>query len=226
MMNMYSVIAFPVKGKHGINPLLPFHAFDIETNAGAPRFKYPNNSESLHPGGLDPRVAEVITASAVGSDGSVFVVDSLKNEKAVIESLLTQLSCVNQLVGWNTTFFDVPFLRERSLKFYNNSSVYFTSTSTYEPKYGFSEWHDNARRWNSVDINGINVVDIAPLFKDVAASFGVKHSLRPVAEALGLNPVNVDASEVHLLTPEERMKYCVSDSETVVNLMNWLIEND
>lgn len=210
-----------------------YYSLDIETNTAAARYQYANGTDSNHPSGLDPRVASVLTVSIVGSDGSVFSLDS-PNEDSLLNATMNYLSMVRgTLVGWNINFFDLPFLCVRLgnvPKHGHNGSIWFhnQTNSTAVPKYGFPEWRNlvHHREWNSVEVVGCKVVDISDHFKPVAEKLGVKHSLKPVAKALGLNPVEVDASEVHRLTPTERSTYCTSDAQTVLDLVDWVREND
>lgn len=214
-------------------PVGTYYSLDIETNTAPARYQYANGTESNHPSGLDPRVASVLTVSIVGSDGSVFSLDS-PNEYTLLTATMNYLSTLRgTLIGWNVNFFDLPFLYVRLgnvPKHNHNGSIWFhnRTNSTSVPKYGFPEWRNlvHHREWNTIEVFKCEVVDISDYFKPVAEELKVKHSLKPVAKALGLDPVEVDASEVHLLTPSERATYCTSDAQTVLDLVNWVREND
>lgn len=212
-------------------------AFDIETDTSGTPFKYPNGTESLHPAGLDPRVSKVITIAVAGSKGSSFVLDSTSNEAMLLEALEAIASRVKRnhhfstslFLGWNSTFFDIPFLDVRSRMIGANLStrLRMDHSTSYVPKYGYPEWLSEVRmnEWNKAFLGEQNVIDIVPLFKPIAAERGISCSLKPVAEALGFNPVQVDASKMHELTSAERSEYCLSDAKTTLDLALWLVEN-
>jgi hypothetical protein len=209
---------------------------DIETDTSGLPFMYPNGTDSLHPAGLDPRVSKVITAAIAGSKGTSIVLDSMTEEAMLLDAIGAVFTRLDRqyfsravVVGWNSTFFDIPFMCVRSHMTQTTlrPAVRRNSSKDYTPKYGFPEWANEVGKpeWNEAFIGDVEVIDIAPYFKQYAINNGIRHSLKPVAEHLGFAPVSVDASQVHELSPQERSKYCLSDSLVTVGLALWLAEN-
>lgn len=206
-------------------------AFDIETNTAQPRFVYPNQTESLHPSGLDPRVSNVTSIAA--TDGlNTFAVDAPtpgsttlilsdpeSAERAMVNAFAAWVQSRDlsyrvgiRLVGWNTTYFDVPFLIARG---FNQFTVNTTDDDIPEPKYGYPEWSDlvhSSRQWNNAILGNCSIIDISHFFKDFAAKRGIKYSLKPVCQSLGIEMVEVNAEEMHLLTPAQVREYNMSDA--------------
>jgi hypothetical protein len=55
-------------------------------------------------------------------------------------------------------------------------------------------------------------MDVAYELKEYAEVQGVPWNLKPVARSLGFDPVEVDRSKVHLLSPKEMADYVASDA--------------
>ena len=191
-------------------------ALDIETNTVGTPFRYPNDTESKHPVGLDPRVSNVTTIALAG-DGFAFQVDGGKADESLM--LCSLLECMKYMwtsavVGWNSTYFDVPFMNVRAQgKMKAEFSVDHRNYG-YGPKYGPSEWFSLVANydWDHARVGPTIVWDIAPLFRKWCEKAGVKHSLKPVAKHFGIDMVEVDASKMEALTPEERRAYNLSDA--------------
>lgn len=222
--------------RRAVNSGEEIFAIDIETDTSGKPFKYPNGTDSLHPAGLDPRVGPVITVAIAGSRGTSFVFDSLTEESLLLDAVQAVFARFGRsipskptVVGWNTTFFDVPFLQVRSRMCRNNleTTLRQNASNDYSPKYGFPEWVSELSRpeWNEAYIGDIPIIDLVPRFGQYATNNGLRHSLKPIAEHLGFNPVSVDATLVHELSSKERSEYCLSDAQVTVQLALWLAEN-
>jgi hypothetical protein len=207
-------------------------AWDIETDTRPAKFVYPNKTESDHPAGLDPRVASVISIAATnGLD--TFAVDApvhgvsvptprspLKAEAAMVgafekwlEILETHSRWGSVLVGWNTTYFDVPFLKVRG---FSNFSVRksYGEDEIPPPKYGYPEWRElvyGDQPWDEALIAKSEVWDISHMFKGYAEKHDVKFSLKPVAQSLGIDMLEIDFENGQQVSPAEMREYNLSD---------------
>jgi hypothetical protein len=68
-------------------------------------------------------------------------------------------------------------------------------------------------RWGS-----LGHVDVAHLYKDLAAEHGIAWSLKPVARHHGMTPVEVDRTAIHNLSADELTAYVVSDVVVTLDL--------
>lgn len=215
----------------------PLVAFDIETETAGERYVYPNGTQSNEPVGLDPRVSHITALTAVDTEGGVLVLDGL-SEQTIIKTFIYFLNehhfsdsyRAPVFVGWNSLFFDLPFIKVRAGHHSIKTPISFVSlysgsdrVPTVRPKYGYPEWVDrvvgrDAYGWDEAFIGRIAHLDIAPHFKQHAENVGVKFSLKPVAKSLGIEVVEVDPSAMHLLSPQERREYNLSDSQATLAL--------
>jgi hypothetical protein len=206
-------------------------AFDIETQTEGEPFVYPNGTNSLTPVGLDPRVSRITTISTLSLGERCVVMDGGQHDLELIENFVALNGQPRGiLLGWNSTFFDLPFMKVRQVGRSGSKDFSFSSYPNWmTPKYGFPEWADYVAplggQWHFAQVGRADHYDIAPLFKRFAERNGIKHSLKPVCEFLGIEMVTVDASQMERLTRTERIEYNLSDCNGIIELFKWMGEN-
>jgi hypothetical protein len=178
------------------------YSFDIETA----------NNKDLGEDGLDPRRSRV-TSVSVSSEYRNWVFDD-SNEVTLLTSLSKLITSLTPglLVTWNGSAFDLPFLHDRhNINALSNPiSLRASSRPTkYAPIGGHTcGYHADGPLWGRH-----SHADIQWAWENKAKEMGVKWSLKPLAEALGFNPVVEDAANLHLLSPEARARYNLSDAQ-------------
>lgn len=160
--------------------------------------------------GLDPRITR-ITSIALYSDGGITSVFA-DSEEAILASTRYVLAELNPsiLVTWNGAVFDLPFISDRAARHGIWLPLNLTPNPLIVPKYeptpghagGYSATWGNAKH-----------IDIAYVVRDSAKLRGVKWSLKPYAQSIGLDPVEVDREKMHLLTKAEETRYVASDAK-------------
>lgn len=180
----------------------PTYALDIETDTSI--------SETS---GLDPRVGGV-TSVALSLETEIIVLDleTCETETKILSSLqkiLTKDLSPGVLTTWNGSVFDLPFLQARMYKntVLNDLKLYYDASLPvkYAPTPGFlggyrAVWGEHKH------------CDIAKTFKLQAEKANISWSLKPVARFNGLNPIEVDRVNMHLLTPQQERDYVASDA--------------
>lgn len=184
--------------------------------------------------GLDPRVAR-ITEIVVATNKEEVVLDDADEVKLIgqFDDYVCSLE-PGLLVGWNDTFFDLPFVWSRwhgvdgaGVEFvpWDQSARGITGRELgmhpiaqpeLRPKYDYLPGYNTGLGcvWSSRSNLRMDVhqhLDISFAYKRVAAELGVRHGLKPVCEALGIPMITVDRERMHDLTPAERHDYVVSD---------------
>ena len=188
--------------------------------------------------GLDPansRITEVVVSTA--KEDVVFDHDSEAQLLVETDRYIKQLA-PGLITTWNGVFFDIPFIVDRMTYLRLNkprsllgmlgvTDVYVDRLRTVglnpiaqpglKPKYSYLPGHDvgygmvwkTSDNWG--DLNVHQHLDISFAYKGFAEEHEMKHSLKPVAKAHGILMIEVDREKMHLLTPEERHDYVVSD---------------
>lgn len=179
-------------------------ALDIET-------------ETRFGGGLDPLASSVVAVALAFDDGSTAVFDDADEV-----ALLTRVDEVLRarhglLLTWNGAGFDLPFIAVRSRVLGIESGLGLITRHDpalpvkYAPPPGLG---DPVRaRWYSTAH-----VDVAHLYRTFAEEHGLQWSLKPIARQHGLDPVEVDRTAIHELSPEELEAYVASDALVTLDL--------
>jgi hypothetical protein len=168
--------------------------------------------------GLDPRVARITELSLSTAAG-----DSVFNDADEVTLLSKADRALRTLPAglittWNGAFFDLPFIAWRARKHQmRRYGLTLIPAAGLTPKYDYLPGHDRAYTgtWAvNPALRGVvhQHLDISFAYKKVAADLGVKHSLKPVAKALGIDMIEVDREKMHELTPAERLAYAASDT--------------
>jgi len=191
------------------------YAFDIETDNSAGH-------------GLDPRKAAITQISVVGSTlervltgDEVTLLDEFAEVLAGLDAGL--------IVGWNSTFFDWPFIATR-MKVVGptglNAILELTPQPALRPKYDFTPGHTCGYSAIVATDTGTHHahLDVSLAWKAFAESFGTREdgtgrqvpvvpwSLKPVAKAAGIDMFELDRTRLHEYTPEETARYVLSDA--------------
>ncbi len=181
--------------------------------------------------GLDPRVA-AITECAVSTAAGDTVHDSAYyGEATMLFNLDKYLAALppGLIVTWNGAFFDLPFLdtRRRILSRPPSSTLRsfglrLIPQPGLTPRYDYIGDHTCGYTavWLREGDSGAGHLhlDISFAYKKVAADLGVKHALKPVARALGIEVIEVDRERMHLLTQAQRTAYAASDTRATRDL--------
>lgn len=160
--------------------------------------------------GLDPRYTPILSAALwLGSTGEFFDDESEKRLISNInECIMDQVRSFSTLITWNGANFDMPFIKSRSIMNGLNIGLRLRDSDLRPPKYrvcpGYT--HGQIAQWGTLDH-----VDIMYAYKDFALSRGIRQGLKPVARALGFDPIEVDASKMELLSRPELRLYNLSD---------------
>ena len=178
-------------------------ALDIETDSAAV-------TDTGGPAALDPRVAGVLSV-AVWDSVSGYAEYFSGNERHILEDLDRYITGRRDgvLVTWNGANFDLPFLATRFAHHGIDNSLKLRPAEDRPAKYvPCPGGHSGGYRanWGMRDH-----VDIAYPYQARARSLGVAWSLKPVATALRIDMVVVDAAQSAELSEDQLREYNVSD---------------
>lgn len=163
-------------------------AFDIETT------------------GLDPKTDRVTAVSLCdGTSATVLYSESWREKRAAETNLLERAhAAIAAYSGpkytWNGDGFDIPFLAER-FKQHRIPSLLIATPTGSKSKYDTPLFHGI---WNGA------CIDIAPAWRAWAEEKGIKWSLKPVAESVGLHPVVIEAPQN--AAQSDLLPYAISDA--------------
>ena len=184
------------------------YGLDIETNtkgrAWPPESGLMTNGERK---GLDPRYTHIISV-AVSAEDDVFFDDG--KEADILRNLNDWFAARSPgtIVTWNGANFDIPFLVTRSAKTGVPLDLRTQVSALRPPKYRICPGHGGGlvAAWGAHDH-----VDLMYAYKEYAEENGIRQGLKPVTAHLGLNPIEVDATQMELLSKEELRAYNTSD---------------
>jgi len=186
----------------------PIHSFDIETDTSGG-------------GGLEPLHAEIISIAVWtyhpnddgpedGQNGGTGVVFAGMPESEILEAFSSYVTDLRAgiMAGWNSSVFDLAYLATRSEITGVTLPIKLTPDPSIQPKYGFTPPHTTAYR---ATIAAHRHLDVCWPYRGVAERLGVKWSLKPVCQAVGIHMIEVDRESMHLLTEDELRAYNLSD---------------
>jgi len=175
-----------------VDPIL--YGLDIETDTAA--------------GGLDPSRAAIVAIALSGPDGDeVFDGD----ETLILRDVDARLAALDPgvIVTWNGGAFDLPFIADRAAQ----RGVELGLTLRHDPKLAARDplpGHPGSYRGNWYEHRHL---DGYRLYRaDVGRTLGLSCGLKPMARMAGLGPVEVDITELHLLSRQEVAAYVASDA--------------
>jgi len=167
--------------------------------------------------GLDPTVGRVLAVAVAVTGDDIEVFDDA-DEAVLLDRLDRYLASLptGALVTWNGARFDLPYLASRA----TIADVVLGLRLTFDPTLAGHHdplpGHAGAYRasWHHHDH-----LDAYRLYRaDVGPALHVSCSLKSIAALAGLEPVEVDTSRVHELTPAQMSAYVGSDAHCTVEL--------
>jgi len=170
--------------------------------------------------GLDPTRGGITSIAIATAERDIVVaLDEHGTEAAMLEALGYELDNLpdGMLGTWNGSVFDFPFIDSRLITLgYGDASwgPVLTFQPGLKPKYEPTPGYEGgyAVNWVKSDGGGHTHLDISWAYKRHAERAGIKHSLKPVAKSLGIDMIEVDRENMHLLTAEQERAYVASDA--------------
>ena len=183
-------------------------ALDIET-------------ETRFGGGLDPLGSSVVAVALAFDDGTTAVFDDV--DETVLLSRVDEAlrSRHGLLLTWNGAGFDLPFIAVRSRVLGIDTGLGLRTQTDlslpvkYAPPAGLGG--PVRARWYAADH-----VDVAHLYRVFAQEHGLQWGLKPIARHHGLEPIEVNRTAIHELTPAELEAYVASDALVTMDLARLL----
>jgi hypothetical protein len=191
------------------------YAFDFETD----------NSQGH---GLNPLMAGITDIALATGTGETALNPSLGEQKLLDLFRDAVQALPAGIIGtWGGTHFDVPYLRTRmGITGCPEHGFTFTPTPEFAPKYQVLPGSDSGFTFTArslVDGGLILHFDVAYACKPHAERLGVPWRLKPFAEAIGLDVIELDRTRLHEYTEEERRAYNVSDARATREIILWLL---
>jgi DNA polymerase elongation subunit (family B) len=181
----------------------PVYGLDIETDTTVD--------------GLDPATSPVTAVAVATADADHVLVGDEPDVLAELEQVLSRLR-PGLLVTWNGSGFDLPFLAARSRLAGVPLSLELWADPSLARRPGPGRDTATARyrgRWF-----GHRHLDGYRLYRaDVGRTLGLSCGLKPLSRLVGLDPVEVDRSRMHLLGDEALRAYVASDARLARELV-------
>jgi hypothetical protein len=198
------------------------YALDIETDTSPVTDS--ERAAGFTSRGLDPRITPVVNvAVSVGDEITVL----RGAEKELLEDLDALLGNLEPgvLVTWNGAVFDLPFLQDRAQICGAPLGLHLSPDPLIVPKYSALPGHQGGYQasWKSNSTVAHAHLDIAYAYRQACSEAGVEWGLKPTARAVGLNPVEVQRTAVHDLSPQEQDEYVASDVRVTLALTTRLL---
>jgi DNA polymerase elongation subunit (family B) len=175
---------------------MPLYGLDIETDTTV--------------NGLDPDVAAVVAVAIAGESGNAVLTHP--DEAELLRDVAGLLGTLpaGVLVTWNGATFDLPFLDTRARLHGVDLGLQLQADSQARTRYRDdphyrgtfrASWHQHRH------------LDAFRVYRnDVGRTLGLSCGLKALSRLVGLDPVSVDASRIHDLTPAELREYVASDA--------------
>ena len=163
--------------------------------------------------GLDATVAAIV-AVAVSTAEEDFVL--LGKELQILRDLEELIASLTPgvLITWNGNYFDLPFISERAARCGVPLGLRFGAG---EPSRWSREHHNRPYTSSWGDHRHL---DGYQLYRaDLGRQFKISCGLKPLSRMLGLAPVEVDRTQIHLLTDQEMREYVASDARLARELV-------
>jgi hypothetical protein len=177
----------------------PLVGFDIETDTSVD--------------GLDPETAAIV-AVAVSCDAGDEVFTGTEAEiLRRTDDLLSELGD-GLLVTWNGASFDLPFVASRAVMLWVSLGIVVRDDPARR------SLRDPTRRAVRARWHRLIHLDGYLLYRaDVGRSLGLSCGLKPLARFVGMQPVELDRTQLHLASPDEVVAYVASDARTAADLV-------
>ncbi|MEO0493309.1 MAG: 3'-5' exonuclease [Actinomycetota bacterium] len=167
--------------------------------------------------GLDPRQSSVLAVAVSG--GGVDVVLDGPDEGHILTATDRLLATIDDgvLVTWNGSGFDLPFIGARARAL----GLTLGLVTRHDPS--IAGRHDPLPgepgrvrgRWHHLP----HLDGYQPFRADVGQNLPISCGLKSLARLVGLEPVEVDRSRIHELTPAEMHDYVLSDARLARRLV-------
>lgn len=173
----------------------PLYGLDIETDTSVD--------------GLDPSVSPIVAVAVATPDGDRVFQGAEDLVLHRTDELMSELD-PGIVVTWNGSGFDLPFLAERAQRL--------------GVTLGLDLWDDGPERTEPGVVHGRwyahDHLDGYRLYRaDVGRSLGFPCGLKPLSRLVGLAPVEVDRSCIHLLDDAALEAYVASDARLARELV-------
>jgi len=188
--------------RHWHRDEIPYYGLDIETDTTI--------------NGLDPAHAAVVAVALTAPFGEEVLTGDERSILERLNQLLTQLP-PGVIVTWNGSSFDLPFLAVRAQHHDIELSLRLTEDQSLGSRTSSIPGHPHPYRasWGPH-----RHLDGYRLYRaDVGRGLGFSCGLKPMARLVGLEPVEVDREQIHLLTPQELHEYVASDARLACELV-------
>lgn len=174
----------------------PLYGLDIETDTATD--------------GLDPGVGRILAVAIASADGAQVITDP--DEAALLERVDRVLAALapGVIVTWNGARFDLPYLASRAARVGAELGLVLRADPRPRSHHAPLPGHAGSyrARWG-----GHAHLDVYRTYRgDVGPGLRMPCSLKAIAGLAGLAPVEVDASQVHALAPDELAAYVASDA--------------
>ncbi len=159
--------------------------------------------------GLDPALSPIVAVAVATDDGDHVFQGPEPGILADLDTLLAQLPA-GLIVTWNGAGFDLPFLAERAHIIGATIGLHLWRDPTIESDPGAFRG-----RWYRHDhLDGYRVYRA-----DVGRSLGLSCGLKPLSRLVGLQPIELDRSSLHLLDDDVVRRYVASDARLAKELV-------
>ena len=177
----------------------PLVGFDIETDTSV--------------GGLDPETAGIV-AMAVSTDSGDEVFTGTESEILRRTDELLAAMGPGLLVTWNGASFDLPFVARRAEMLGIPLGLEVRDDPTRRTNREPGRRSVRGRWHRLVHLDGYLLYRA-----DVGRSLGLSCGLKPLARFVGMQPVELDRAQLHLVSQEQMTAYVASDARTAADLV-------
>ncbi len=170
--------------------------------------------------GLDPSESHITSVAVYdGEDGVVF-----DGPEATLLVLLEQhIAALTEgvIVTWNGASFDLPWLSDRFAVHGIATTLEITLSDDRTPSYDPIPGHKGGYlgQWGKHDH-----LDIMQQYRMDAKAEGLRYGLKPTARRFGIEVIEVDRENMHLLTREEEHAYVLSDVVATYKLASYVFD--
>ncbi len=190
-----------------VNGAVPLYGLDIETDTST--------------GGLDPTCSAIVAVAVSGTEIEVVLDGPEPQLLKELDDLIRQLD-PGVIVTWNGGRFDLPFIERRAANHGVPMGLELIEVPlvrvrpqrqptepdwTPQPSF-LARWHEHGH------------LDGYRLFRsDAGQALGLSCGLKNLARLVGLDPVEVNRSEIHLMSDQELAEYVASDARIARQLV-------
>ncbi len=160
--------------------------------------------------GLDPEVAAVVAVAVASATGdAVLTHPDEAHLLREVSGLLAALPA-GVLVTWNGATFDLPFLDTRARRHGIDLGLHLQVDPRACHPYPDDPYHRGTFQGSWHQHRHLDAFRVYR--RDVGRTLGLSCGLKALAGLVGLDPVSVDASRIHDLSPDELRAYVASDA--------------